>query len=128
MRNTGRKFAIIAPNHDQKFPMAWFLLVLAGFLEVGFTTALSKAKESSGQAYLFWLAVFFVSMSLSMFFLYRATLTLPMGTAYAVWTGIGAAGTAIVGILFFREPAHLWRLFFLTTLIASIIGLKYVTK
>jgi quaternary ammonium compound-resistance protein SugE len=50
-----------------------------------------------------------------------------MGTAYAVWTGIGAAGTAVIGILFFREPLHFWRLFFLFTLIASIVGLKYVS-
>jgi quaternary ammonium compound-resistance protein SugE len=64
---------------------------------------------------------------LSMTLLYKSTQTLPMGTAYAVWTGIGAAGTAIVGIVFFREPAALWRIFFITTLIASIIGLKYVS-
>lgn len=107
--------------------MAWFLLVLAGLLEVGFTTCLGKAKEATGSAYYLWLAGFFVSVSLSMYLLYRATLTLPMGTAYAVWTGIGAAGTAIIGIVFFREPANLWRIFFLSTLIASIIGLKYVS-
>jgi quaternary ammonium compound-resistance protein SugE len=75
-----------------------------------------------------WLLGFFVSMSMSMYLLYRATLTLPLGTAYAVWTGIGAAGTAIVGILFFKEPATLWRVFFLFTLIGSIIGLKYVSN
>jgi quaternary ammonium compound-resistance protein SugE len=50
-----------------------------------------------------------------------------MGTAYAVWTGIGAAGTAIIGILFFKESVGLWRIFFLSTLIGSIIGLKYVS-
>jgi quaternary ammonium compound-resistance protein SugE len=75
-----------------------------------------------------WLLGFFVSMSMSMCLLYRATLTLPLGTAYAVWTGIGAAGTAIAGILFFKEPATLWRVFFLFTLIGSIIGLKYVSN
>jgi quaternary ammonium compound-resistance protein SugE len=62
-----------------------------------------------------------------MFLLYRATLTLPLGTAYAVWTGIGAVGTVIVGILFFKEPADFWRLFFIFTLIASIVGLKAVS-
>jgi quaternary ammonium compound-resistance protein SugE len=107
--------------------MAWFILVIAGFFEVGFTTCLAKAKESNGSAYVWWLIGFIVSMTMSMFLLYKATLTLPMGTAYAVWTGIGAAGTAIVGILFFKEPAQIWRMFFLFTLIASIIGLKYVT-
>ena len=107
--------------------MAWIVLVIAGLFEVGFTTCLTKATESNGTAYIIWLLGFFVSMCMSMYLLYRATLTLPMGTAYAVWTGIGAAGTAIIGILFFKEPVHLWRVFFLFTLIASIIGLKYVT-
>jgi quaternary ammonium compound-resistance protein SugE len=106
--------------------MAWILLILAGLFEVGFTTCLSKAKDAVGVPYTMWMAGFVVSLVLSMFFLYRATLTLPMGTAYAVWTGIGAAGTAIIGILFFSEPATLWRVFFLTTLIGSVIGLKYV--
>jgi quaternary ammonium compound-resistance protein SugE len=107
--------------------MAWFILIIAGLFEVGFTTCLAKAKESTGTSYVLWLLGFFLSMTLSMYLLYKATLTLPMGTAYAVWTGIGAAGTAVVGILFFKEPVHIWRLFFLFTLIASIAGLKYVT-
>lgn len=108
--------------------MAWLILVLAGLFEVGFTTCLTKAKESTGSAYFLWLLGFIVSVSLSMWLLYKATQTLPMGTAYAVWTGIGAAGTAIIGILFFKEPASLWRIFFITTLIGSIIGLKYVSN
>jgi quaternary ammonium compound-resistance protein SugE len=107
--------------------MAWIVLIIAGLFEVGFTTCLAKANESTGSAYFLWIAGFFVSVSLSMYLLYRATLTLPLGTAYAVWTGIGAAGTAIIGILFFKEPFQFWRLFFLFTLIASIVGLKYVT-
>jgi quaternary ammonium compound-resistance protein SugE len=107
--------------------MAWFLLILAGFFEIGFTTCLTKAKQADGSLYLLWMGGFILSIILSMYFLYRATLTLPMGTAYAVWTGIGAAGTAIIGILFFKEPAEWWRIFFITTLIASIAGLKAVT-
>ena len=62
-----------------------------------------------------------------MYLLYKATQTLPLGTAYAVWTGIGAVGTALIGILFFKEPADFWRLFFMVTLIASIAGLKFVS-
>lgn len=54
----------------------------------------------------------------------KATQTIPLGTAYPVWTGIGAVGAVITGIFVFREPATFWRLFFLTTLIGSIIGLK----
>jgi quaternary ammonium compound-resistance protein SugE len=64
---------------------------------------------------------------MSMYLLLKATRELPIGTAYAVWTGIGAAGTVLVGMLVFKEPADFWRLFFLTTLIASIIGLKAVS-
>ena len=63
-----------------------------------------------------------------MLLLYKATQSLPMGTAYAVWTGIGAVGTAIVGIVFFKEPADFWRLFFIVTLITSIAGLKFVSQ
>ena len=107
--------------------MAWLLLILAGFFEIAFTTCLTKAKETTGTLYFLWIAGFFIAMSCSMYFLYKATLTLPMGTAYAVWTGIGAAGTAILGILFFKEPAEAWRLFFITTLIVSIVGLKAVS-
>jgi quaternary ammonium compound-resistance protein SugE len=63
-----------------------------------------------------------------MLLLYKATQELPIGTAYAVWTGIGAVGTVLVGIVVFKEPATFWRIFFLTTLIASIIGLKFVSS
>lgn len=111
-----------------KIFMAWIILIIAGLFEIGFTTCLAKAKESSGSVYGIWIAGFFISLVMSMYLLYRATLTLPMGTAYAVWTGIGAAGTAIIGILVFKEPLHFWRLFFLSSLIGSIIGLKYVTN
>ena len=66
-------------------------------------------------------------MSISMFLLIKATQTLPIGTAYAVWTGIGAVGTVLAGILIFKEPATVWRLVFIMTLIGSIIGLKVVS-
>lgn len=103
------------------------MLIIGGLFEVGFTTCLGKAKETSGSTSLLWLLGFFISLSMSMFFLYKATQTLPLGTAYAVWTGIGAVGTVIIGILFFNEAADFWRLFFIFTLIASIIGLKFVS-
>jgi quaternary ammonium compound-resistance protein SugE len=64
---------------------------------------------------------------LSAVLLAKATQTLPIGTAYTVWTGIGAVGAVLVGIFVFREPATFWRLFFLTTLIASIVGLKTIS-
>lgn len=107
--------------------MNWITLIIAGLSEVGFTTCLSKAKESTGSQFYIWIGAFFVSLSLSMYLLYKATLTLPMGTAYAVWTGIGAVGTVKIGIIFFKESVDFWRLFFIVTLIGSIVGLKFVT-
>ena len=108
--------------------MNWILLIIAGLFEVGFTTCLGKAKTATGTVAAWWLVGFFVSLSISMLLLYKATQTLPIGTAYAVWTGIGAVGTVIIGVLFFKEPADFWRLFFIATLIASIAGLKFVSS
>lgn len=108
--------------------MNWFLLILGGLFEVGFAFCLGKAKVSSGSTTTMWLLGFLISLSISMFLLYKATQTLPIGTAYAVWTGIGAVGTVLLGIFIFKEPAHFWRIFFLSTLIISIIGLKFVSE
>jgi quaternary ammonium compound-resistance protein SugE len=108
--------------------MAWVLLIIAGFFEMGFATCLTKTRESSGHQYWLWMAGFFIFLAGSMILLYKATQTIPMGTAYAVWTGIGAVGTVIIGMIFFKEPADFWRLFFITTLIASIAGLKFVSS
>ena len=107
--------------------MNWILLIIAGLFEVGFATCLAKAKETSGTTSTLWMVGFFLTLSVSMFLLYKATQTLPIGTAYAVWTGIGAVGTVLVGIVFFKEPADFWRVFFLATLIGSVIGLKFVS-
>jgi quaternary ammonium compound-resistance protein SugE len=108
--------------------MNWILLVIAGLFEVGFATCLGKAKESSGSTATLWIVGFFVCLSISMYLLYTATKTLPIGTAYAVWTGIGAIGTVLIGMLVFNEPVTFWRVVFLTTLISSIIGLKFVSS
>jgi quaternary ammonium compound-resistance protein SugE len=108
--------------------MNWIILIIAGLFEVGFATCLGKAKETTGSTSTLWMIGFFISLSISMFLLYKATQTLPIGTAYAVWTGVGAVGTVLVGIIVFREPADFWRLFFLFTLITSIIGLKFVSN
>jgi quaternary ammonium compound-resistance protein SugE len=104
--------------------MNWILLIIAGLFEVGFASCLGKAKETSGAESAWWLVGFLVCLTMSMILLYKASLTIPIGTAYAVWTGIGAVGTVIMGIVFFKEPADFWRLFFISTLIISIIGLK----
>jgi quaternary ammonium compound-resistance protein SugE len=107
--------------------MNWIILLIAGLFEMGFAFCLGKMKETSGTASALWLSGFIVSLSLSMYLLYRATQSLPIGTAYAVWTGIGAVGTVILGILFLKEPVDFWRIFFLITLVASIVWLKFST-
>lgn len=108
--------------------MNWIILVIAGLFEVAFASCLGKAKEATGTEAAYWYAGFVVCLSISMVLLLKATQTLPIGTAYAVWTGIGAVGTVLIGIFFFNEPATFWRLFFITTLIVSLVGLKLVSN
>lgn len=107
--------------------MNWIILILAGLCEVGFTYCLGRAKEVEGLEWWAWIGGFVVISIMSMALLAKATETLPIGTAYPVWTGIGAVGTVLVGIFVFHEPATFWRLLFITTLIASIVGLKTVS-
>ena len=107
--------------------MNWITLIIAGLFEVAFAYCLGKAKYTTGNEMYLWYAGFLIALAISMGLLVKATQTLPIGTAYAVWTGIGAVGTVLVGILIFKEPATFLRLLFLITLIASIIGLKTVS-
>ncbi len=107
--------------------MSWILLIIAGLCEVGFTYCLGRAKDVAGLEWWGWMGGFLVFTFISMGLLAKVTQSLPIGIAYPVWTGIGAVGTVLVGILFFNEPATLWRLFFTTTLIASIVGLKVLS-
>ncbi len=111
----------------KKLLMNWIILIIAGLFEVSFAYCLGKAKETTGNEMFFWYASFVVTLCFSMGLLVKATQTLPIGTAYAVWTGIGAVGTVLIGILVFKEPASFWRLLFLMTLIGSIVGLKAVS-
>jgi quaternary ammonium compound-resistance protein SugE len=108
--------------------MAWILLVIAGLFEVAFASCLGKVKETTGATSTYWFIGFLVCLTISMTLLYKATQSLPIGTAYAVWTGIGAVGTVLIGIFVFKEPATFWRVFFISTLIASIVGLKAVSS
>ncbi len=107
--------------------MDWIILIIGGLFEVGFASCLGKMKETSGSEAIWWFVGFLVSLSISMALLMKATQTLPIGTAYAVWTGIGAVGTVLVGIFIFKEPVYFWRVFFIITLIGSIVGLKAVS-
>ena len=107
--------------------MNWIILVVAGLFEVAFAFCLGTAGETTGNEMYLWYAGFLVTLTMSMGLLIKATQTLPIGTAYAVWTGIGAVGTVLVGILVFKEPATFLRILFLITLIGSIVGLKAVS-
>lgn len=108
--------------------MNWIYLFLAGLSEVTFTFCLGKTKTASGTELIFWYTGFAIALIASMLLLMKAIQTIPLGTAYAVWTGIGAAGTAIIGILIFKDPYNFWRLFFITLLIGSVLGLKLVSN
>lgn len=101
--------------------MAWFDLLVAGVFEVVWSTCL---KYSHGFTDLKFTALTFIGMALSFWFLAHAVKALPMGTAYAIWTGIGALGAVIVGVILFREPVTFWRMFFVALLLTGIVGLK----
>ena len=102
--------------------MGWAYLLLAGISEVIFTTALKLSEDFTK---LVPTVAFIISIIISFWFLTKAMETIPLGTAYAVWTGIGVSGTVIIGLIYFKDPAGFWRLFFLATLLISIIGLKF---
>jgi quaternary ammonium compound-resistance protein SugE len=112
-------------QHKKQNTMAWFYLIIAGLFEVGFTSCL---KLSNNFTNIKWSIGFFICITLSFLLLNKAIQDIPIGTGYAVWTGIGAVGTVIMGIILYKEPSDFWRLFFIFTLIASIIGLKMVSK
>jgi quaternary ammonium compound-resistance protein SugE len=101
--------------------MAWVILVMAGLLEIGWATGMKYAEGFTR----FWPSVWtIIGLTVSMVLLATAARSLPIGTAYAVWTGIGAAGTALLGIWLFREPASLVRLLCIVLIIAGVLGLK----
>ena len=104
--------------------MAWFLLFIAGLMEVGWAIGL---KYTEGFTRLVPSVLTLAAMAVSLGMLGLALKTLPMGTAYAVWTGIGAVGTAILGIVLFGDPATMARLGCIGLIVAGIVGLKLVT-
>lgn len=101
--------------------MAWLWLILGGLFEVGFTTSL---RFVDGFRNLGWTLVFLVSVAISMALLELAARTIPMGTAYAVWGGIGAIGTVLVGMAWFGEPTTTIRILLILAIVAAIAGLK----
>jgi len=101
--------------------MAWLWLIVGGLFEVAFTTSLRFVDDFRN---LPWTAAFLISVAISMGLLQLASRTIPMGTAYVVWGGIGALGTVIVGIAFFDEPANLLRILLIFVIVAAIAGLR----
>jgi len=102
--------------------VAWIYLIIAGLFEAVWAIGL---KYAEGFSKLWPSVITIIAMAISLYFLALAIKTLPVGTAYAIWTGIGAFTTAILGVILFSEPIHFARIFFLILLLVSIIGLKF---
>jgi quaternary ammonium compound-resistance protein SugE len=105
--------------------MAWLNLLIAGLFEISWAVGM---KYTNGFSKTGPTILVVIAMLLSLYFLNQAIKTIPLGTAYAVWTGIGIAGTALLGMILFDEPVKLVRIFFISLIMISIIGLKVVTK
>ena len=104
--------------------MAWAILLLAGFLEVGWAVGL---KYSDGFSRLWPTLLTLAAMVLSLWLLGIAMKSLPLGTAYSVWVGVGAVGTVILGIVLFEEPANMARVISVALIVAGIVGLRLTT-
>lgn len=107
--------------------MAWIYLIIAGIFEWGWPVGLKLGWNDDGAQY-GWIAFAIFSMVISGALLLIAQRTIPIGTAYAIWTGIGAVGTFLIGILFFGDSAEILRFFFVGLIIAGILGLKLVSN
>lgn len=105
--------------------MAWIYLFIAGLFEIGWAVGL---KYTEGFTRLWPSIITIATMILSFYFLSTAVKTIPIGTAYAIWTGIGAVGTAILGIILFGESKEIMRIFFILLIIVGIVGLKFFSK
>ncbi|MBN1531393.1 MAG: multidrug efflux SMR transporter [Spirochaetes bacterium] len=102
--------------------MEWLYLIIAGICEIGWPLGLKMSQTTEYRV--LWILFAVAAMGLSGLFLWLAQREIPIGTAYAVWTGIGAAGTFAVGILLFRDPATLLRILSVLLIITGIVGLK----
>ena len=105
--------------------MAWFLLFIAGIFEVGWAIGM---KYTEGFTKLIPSVLTLLSMILSVYLLSLAIKEIPIGTAYAVWTGIGIAGTSILGILIFHEPVEVLKIVFISMILIAIVGLKVISN
>lgn len=105
--------------------MAWILLIIAGLFEIGWPLGFKLASMHS-KYFIWFIGLSILSMGLSGYFLYLAQKSIPIGTAYVIWTGIGAIGTVLLGILFFHDSANIFRLLFLSLILIGFVGLKLV--
>ena len=105
--------------------MAWILLIIAGLFEIGWPLGFKLASMHS-KYFIWFIGLSILSMGLSGYFLYLAQKSIPIGTAYVIWTGIGAIGTVLLGILFFHDSANIFRLLFLSLILIGTVGLKLV--
>ena len=105
--------------------MAWILLIIAGLFEIGWPLGFKLASMHS-KYFIWFIGLSILSMGLSGYFLYLAQKSIPIGTAYVIWTGIGAIGTVLLGIVFFHDSANIFRLLFLSLILIGIVGLKLV--
>ena len=105
--------------------MAWILLIIAGLFEIGWPLGFKLASMHS-KYFIWFIGLSILSMGLSGYFLYLAQKSIPIGTAYVIWTGIGAIGTVLLGILFFHDSANIFRLLFLSLILIVFVGLKLV--
>ena len=105
--------------------MAWILLIIAGLFEIGWPLGFKLASMHS-KYFIWFIGLSILSMGLSGYFLDLAQKSIPIDTAYVIWTGIGAIGTVLLGILFFHDSANIFRLLFLSLILIGIVGLKLV--
>lgn len=120
----------IAKAHANFVNMSWILLIIAGLFETSFTFCLGKAEQyrkDTGSLSEFWLSLFLLCLCISMYLMYKCTQMLPLGVVYPVWTGIGALGAVMLGIFYFHEPISFWKIFFILSLVGSVIGIKAVS-
>lgn len=105
--------------------MEWLLLLMAGLFEIGWPLGF-KLASLHDKYFMPFIVLSIISMGLSGYLLYLAQRSIPIGTAYVIWTGIGAIGTVVIGILFFHDSTNILRILFLTLIVVGIIGLKLV--
>lgn len=119
---THRIFTFALYNSNRNI-MPWILLFIAGIMEIGWPLGF-KLADTYPKHFVLFIVLAAISMGLSGLFLYMAQKSIPIGTAYVIWTGIGALGTVIIGIMFFNDSVNFLRIMFLSLILIGVIGLK----